>query len=138
MRLNRSLRIAGVVLVAALATAGATTTAAYAGTPTKTVASVHAHVDARAQHINTKMMALKPRITANKHLTATSKTLLYADIAKVVTDTATWRKQIDAATTMAAIKAAAPAQRTVLADLAKLRTDLTAARAAVTKGKVTG
>jgi hypothetical protein len=129
VRITRSLRIVGVAVVAAAAATGATATAGYAETPTKTVASVHAHVDARATHITAKMVALKPRVVANKRFTAAAKAVLNADIAKLTADTATWRKQIDAATTMVAIKAAAPAQKAVLADLAKLHTDLTAARA---------
>jgi hypothetical protein len=129
MRITRTLRIVGTAAAVALATAGATSTIAYASTPTKTVASVHAHVDARAQHITAKMQALKPRITANTRLSAASKTMLFADISKIVTDTATWRRQIDAATTMVAIKAATPAQKAVLADLTKLRADLKTAHA---------
>jgi hypothetical protein len=129
MRITRTLRIVGMAAVATLATAGATTTVAYAGTPTKTVASVHAHVDARAQHIQAKMQVLKPRIAANTRLSADSKKTLLADITKIVTDTATWRRQIDAATTMVAIKAATPAQKAVLADLTKLRADLKTAHA---------
>jgi len=128
MKITRSLGIVGLAAAAALTATGAP---AYAKTtPSHTVEGVHAHVGARAQHITAKMQALKIKITGKAHFSAAAKTLINADITKVVADTATWRRQIDAATTMPAIRAAAPARQAVMNDLTKLRTDIKAAKAA--------
>jgi hypothetical protein len=98
--------------------------------PPRTVQSVQTNVAARIQHITTKVLATRVRVTANPRLAVTAKTTIQADITKVLTDVGTWRTQIAAATTMAGINAAAPARTLVIADLAKLRTDLLAARGA--------
>ena len=133
MKITRNLGIVGLAAVAALTATGAP---AYAKTtPSHTVEGVHAHVGTRAQHITAKMTALKTKITAKAHFSAAAKTLIYADISKVVADTAAWRRQIDAATTMPAIRAATPARDTVMKDIAKLRTDLKAAKAAAAAGR---
>jgi len=129
MKIIRRLGVAGLTAVAALAIAGATTTTAHAGTPKHTVEGVQEHVEARVDRITAKMETLKPRIAANPRFSAATKTTLSADIAKVLTDTETWRKKIDAATTMEAVKAATPARDAVLKDLAKLQADLKTARA---------
>ena len=96
--------------------------------PRRTVASVQTRVNERALHITTKMRSLQTRVAANKHFTPAVKANLQAGITKVLSDTSVWRTRIAAATTMTAIQAAAPARRVVVADLAKLRTDLAAAR----------
>jgi hypothetical protein len=131
MKITRKLGIVGLAAVAALTATGAP---AYAKTPSHTVEGVHAHVDARTQHITTRMQALKSRLTANPRVNAASKTTVSADITKVLADTATWRRLIDAATTMTAVRAAAPAREAVMADLTKLRNDLKAAHAAKIAG----
>jgi uncharacterized pyridoxal phosphate-containing UPF0001 family protein len=105
-------------------------TPAFAATPT-TVAGVRARADAKAQHITAKMQALQSRLATRPQL-AGAKSTLQADITKVLADTAAWRRQVDAATTMAGVRAADPAHRTVKADLAKLHTDLGAAKATKT------
>jgi hypothetical protein len=116
-------------VAAAVALGLSTTTASAAPEPPKrTVASVQTNVKARTLHITTKMRSLQTRVAANKHFTATVKATIQADILKVLRDTSIWRTKIASATTMAAIRAATPARQAVLADIAKLRTDLAAAR----------
>jgi len=128
MKITRKLGIVGLAAAAALTATGAP---AYAKTtPSHTVEGVHAHVGARVLHITTKMQALKTKIAGKTHFSAAAKTLINADITKVVTDATAWRTQINAATTMPAIRAAAPARQAVVNDLAKLRTDIKAAKAA--------
>ncbi len=125
-----------VLVTVALSTLAAGAAApAFAATPTtpttpKTVASVRARVDAKAQHITAKMQAQQSRL--GRPALAAAKNTLQADITKVLADTATWRRQVDAATTMADVRAADPRRRTVKADLAKLRTDLAAAKSTKT------
>lgn len=117
----------GLALAAAVALSGTAAVAA-PEPPKRTVASVQTRVNARALHITTKMRSLQTRVAANKHFTPTIKANLQAGISKVLTDTAAWRTKVAAATTMAAIQAATPARQVVKLDLAKLRTDLAAAR----------
>jgi hypothetical protein len=125
MRFARTL---GTVAAATAVAVGAAAPA-FATTPMpQTVAAVHTRVDAKAQHITTKMQALQSRLTSRPALTA-AKDILQADITKILADTATWRQQVAAATTMAGIRAADPAHRLVKADLVKLHTDLAAAKA---------
>jgi hypothetical protein len=127
-------RILGLFAAAAVAVLGGATvesTAASAAPVERTVASVQAHVNTRAGHINEKMKALLTRVVSNKRLSPAAKATLQADITKVTTDTATWQRQIAAAGTMAAIRAADPAQKALNSDIAKLRTDLKAAHAAI-------
>lgn len=130
MKIVRRISILALATLAASgATAAAATAASADTTPQKrTVQTVQAHVGVRAQHITTKMQTMRVRVAANKRFPATTKATLQADIAKVVTDVAVWRSRISAATTMVAIRAAAPAKVTVDNDLTKLRTDLAAAR----------
>jgi hypothetical protein len=119
---------AAVVGVATAAIAGVDGPA-FAATPAppRTVASVKAQVDAKALHITTKMQALQGRLATRPKLAA-AKTTLQADITKILTDIGTWRTQVDAATTIAGIRAADPAHQVVKADLAKLHVDLAAAK----------
>ncbi len=87
-------------------------------------------MDAKAQHITAKMQAQQSRLA--RPVLAAAKNTLQADIIKILADTATWRRQVDAATTMAGVRAADPSHRTVKADLAQLRTDLAAAKSTKT------
>jgi hypothetical protein len=116
------------LMITAAITAGAVGAAApaVAATP-NTVAGVQARVDAKAQHITAKVQSLRGRL-ATRPYAATAKNTLLADITKVLADTATWRRQIDAATTMTGVRSADPAHQTVKVDLAKLHTDLAAAK----------
>lgn len=127
-------RMLGTIAVATAAAVGAAAPA-FATTPEapQTVADVKARVDGKAQHISAKMQALQSRLTARPHLAAAQNTL-QADITKILADTATWRQQIQTATTMAGIRAADPAHQAVKADLVKLHTDLEAAKATKTTG----
>jgi len=100
--------------------------------PPRTVESMKAKVDTKAAHITAKLQALQTRL-ATKPKLAAAKTTLQADITKALADTATWRAQVDAATTKAGIRAADPAHVVVKADLAKLHTDLTTAKGITTK-----
>jgi hypothetical protein len=104
---------------------------AFATTPKTrpTVADVQKRVDAKAQHITAKVQTLQSHLATRPHLAA-AKNTLQADINKVLADTAAWRRRVDAATTMAGVRAADSAHRTVKADLAKLHTDLAAAKPA--------
>ena len=126
----RAARRLGIVGLAAAVALGLPPAAASAATdpPKRTVASVQTKVNTRTLHITTKMKGLQTRVAANKHFPAATKATIQADIAKVLTDTSVWRTKIAAATTMTAINAALPARQAVLRDLAKLRTDLAAAR----------
>jgi hypothetical protein len=122
-------RILGTVAVATVAAVGAAAPAfATTSEVPQNVAAVQTRVGAKAQHIGTKMQTLQSRLTSRPHLTAVRSTL-QADINKVLADTVAWRQQVAAATTMAGIRAADPAHRAVIADLAKLHTDLAAAKA---------
>jgi polyisoprenoid-binding protein YceI len=125
-------RIVGLVAATAIAVLGSATAASAAtvAPAERTVASVQAHVNTRAGHIAAKMKTLQTRVASNKHLSPAAKATIQADITKVETDTASWQKQVGAATTMTAVRAADPAQKAVAADLTKLRTDLKAAHAA--------
>jgi hypothetical protein len=126
MRIARTLGTIAALTAAAVGTA----TPAFATTPKtpQTVAGVQARVNAKAEHITAKMQTLQSRLTTRPALNAARNTL-QADITKVLADTVTWRRQIDAATTMAGIRSADPAHQTVKTDLAKLHTDLAAAKA---------
>jgi hypothetical protein len=127
-------RILGLFAAAAIAVSGGATiasTAASAAPAQRTVASVQAHVNTRVQHITEKMKGLQTRMAANKRLSPAAKATIQADITKVTTDSATWQRQIAAATTMDAVRAADPAQKAVTVDLAKLKADLKTAHAAV-------
>jgi hypothetical protein len=126
MRIARTLGTIAAVTAAAAVTA----TPACATTPKtpQTVAGVQARVDAKAEHITAKMHTLQSRLATRPALNAARNTL-QADITKVLADTVTWRRQVDAATTMAGIRSAGPAHRTVKDDLAKLHIDLAAAKA---------
>lgn len=125
-------RILGTVAVATVAAAGAAAPA-FASTSEvpQNVAAVQTRVGVKAQHITAKMQALQSRLTTKPHLNAVRNTL-QTDINKVMSDTSAWRQQIAAATTMAGVRAADPAHQAVIADLVKLRTDLTAAKGAKT------
>jgi hypothetical protein len=125
MRIARYVALVGAAAAVAVGVAGP----AFATTPAppRTVASVKAQADAKAQHITSKMQSLQGRLATRPKLAA-AKTVLQADITKTLTDTAAWRTQVDAATTIAGIRAADPAHQVVKADLAKLHADLTAAK----------
>jgi hypothetical protein len=128
MRITHAIATVAAVTAAALGAAAP----AFATTPKKqTVAGVQARVDAKAQHIAAKMQTLQSRLATRPRLAAAKK-ILQPDITKILADTTTWRHQIDAATTMAGIRSADPAHKTVKADLAKLHTDLAAAKATKT------
>jgi Skp family chaperone for outer membrane proteins len=125
-----------IALTAALAGAATAALAGMAGpafavtpAPPRTVESLKAQVDAKAEHITSKMQALQTRLASRPKLAA-AKTALEADISKTLADTDTWRKQVDAATTKAGIRAADPAHQAVKADLAKLHSDLANAKGA--------
>jgi hypothetical protein len=126
MKIVRRVSLFGLVTSAVV---GVAAPAAFASQspPRRTVASVQTHVDDRAKHITAKMQALQVRVAANKNINATAKAVVQADIAKVLNATTQWRKLIDAAASMTAVRAAAPAQHAVVVDLAQLRTDLIAA-----------
>jgi hypothetical protein len=115
-------------LAAAVALGLPPTGASAAAEPPRTVESVQTKVKARTLHITSKMRTLQTKVAANKHFTAAVKASIQADITKVLTDTSVWRTKVASATTMAAIQAATPARKAVMLDLAKLRTDLAAAR----------
>jgi hypothetical protein len=97
--------------------------------PPRTVETLKAQADAKAQHITSKMQALQSRLASRPKLAA-AKTTLQADISKTLADTATWRKLVDAAATKAGIRAADPAHQAVKVDLAKLHSDLANAKGA--------
>lgn len=132
MRITAAVLFVGVVAATVGSVAGpafATTPTPAAATPPRTVASVKARVDAKAAHITSKLQALQGRLATRPNLDK-AKATLQADITKALADTDTWRKQVDAATTMDAINAANSAHQTVKADLAKLHADLAAAKGA--------
>jgi Skp family chaperone for outer membrane proteins len=127
-----------IALTAALVGAATAALAGMAGpafavtpAPPRTVESLKAQVDAKAEHITSKMQALQTRLATRPKLAA-AMTTLQADISKTLADTATWRKQVDAATTKAGVRAADPAHQVVKADLAKLHSDLATAKGAIT------
>lgn len=95
--------------------------------PPRTVETMKAKVDAKAEHITAKLQALQSRIGSKPKL-ASAKATLQADITKALADTAAWRTQTDAATTKAGVRAADAAHQAVKADLAKLHTDLGTAK----------
>jgi hypothetical protein len=116
-------------IVGAGAVVAGLATPAFATTPqpSPTVDSIKVKVDANADRITTKLQALQTRIGAKPELAA-AKVTLQADIDKTLADTIAWRKQADAATTLAGIRACGPAHQTVKADLAKLHADVAAAK----------
>lgn len=124
----RIVRALGLVVGATAALTGVAGPA-FAATPEppRTVDTMKAKVDAKAQHITAKLQALQSRIDSKPKLSA-AKATLQADITKALADTATWRKQTDAATTKAGVRAADAAHQAVKADLAKLHTDLGTAK----------
>jgi Skp family chaperone for outer membrane proteins len=123
-------RAAGLIVGVTVAVGGLAGPA-FAATPEppRTVDSMKAKVDGKAQHITAKLQALQSRL-ATKPKLAAARTTLQADITKALADTATWRTQVDAATTKDGIRAADPAHQTVKADLVKLQADLAAAKGA--------
>jgi hypothetical protein len=124
----------GLTLGAIVAGAGMATPAfATTPEPPRTVEIMKAKVDTKADHITAKLQALQNRL-ATKPKLAAARTILQADITKALTDTAAWRKQVDVATTKAGIRAADPVHQAVKVDLAKLHTDLTAAKKTATAG----
>jgi L-2-hydroxyglutarate oxidase LhgO len=122
MKTSQYIMVAAAIVIGTVGTAAP----ALAATP-KTLTGVQARVDAKAEHITAKMQTLRVRLAA-KPYAATAKNTLQADITRVLADTATWRRQVDTATTMTGIRSADPAHQTVKADLAKLHTDLAAAK----------
>jgi hypothetical protein len=118
----------GLIAGAGAAIAGLATPA-FAATPAPppTVDSIKAKIDANADRIMATLQALQTRIDA-KPAFAAAKAALQADIVKTVADTAAWRKQADAATTLAAIRACSAAHQIVKADIAKLHADVAAAK----------
>ena len=124
----KTVRTVAVILGATIAVTGLAAPA-FAATPEppRTVDTLKARVDTKANHITAKLQALQTRL-ATKPKLAAARTLLQADITKALADTATWRKQVDAATTKAGIRAADPAHQAVKVDLAKLLADLNAAK----------
>lgn len=127
-------RAAGVIVGVTMAVAGLAAPA-FAATPEppRTVETMRAKIDTKADHITAKLQALQTRL-ATKPKLAAARTILQADIAKALADTAAWRKQADAAATKEGIRAADPAHQAVKADLAKLHTDLTTAKGTKTAG----
>jgi hypothetical protein len=128
--------IIGLVAGAAAMTAGLATpafadTPGPATAPKPTVDSIKARVDTIADHITTKLQALQTRVAA-KPVFAAAQASLQADITKTLADTAAWRKQADAATTIAEIRACGPARQTLKDDLAKLKADVAAAKGTTT------
>lgn len=121
-------RAVGLIIGATAAVAGLAGPA-FAATPEapRTVDSMKAKVDTKAAHITAKLQAMQTKLAAKPKLAA-ARTILQADIAKALADTAAWRRQVDVATTKAGILAAAPAHQAVKADLAKLHADLTSAK----------
>jgi hypothetical protein len=126
--------VVGLALGAIVAGAGMATPA-FAATPEppRTVEAMKAKVDTKADHITAKLQALQNRLAAKPKLAA-ARTMLQADITKALADTAAWRKQVDAAATKAGVRAADPAHQAVKVDLAKLHTDLAAAKKTAAAG----
>jgi hypothetical protein len=124
----KSVRVIGLLVGVTAAVAGVAGPA-FAATPAppRTVASLKARVDAKAEHITAKLQAMQSRIAGKPQLAA-ARAILQADIIKALADTAAWRQRVDAATTKAGIRAADPAHQIVKADLAKLHADLAAAK----------
>jgi len=116
------------VAAAVLGFSTAAASAAVVEPQKRTVESVQTRVNERVLHITTKLRDLQTRVAENKHFPAATKATIQADILKVLSDTSIWRKKVAAATTMAMIRAATPARETVMADMAKLRAHLAAAR----------
>jgi Skp family chaperone for outer membrane proteins len=121
-------RTLGLVIGATAAVAGMAGPA-FAATPQppRTVEDLKAKVDTKADHITAKLQALQAKLATKPKLTA-ARTALQADITKALADTAAWRRQTDAATTKAGVRAAATAHQAVKADLAKLHADLATAK----------
>ncbi|AEV87089.1 hypothetical protein ACWT_6072 [Actinoplanes sp. SE50] len=129
MRIAWGLALIGATAAAAVAAAGPVFAATPSSKPARTLSSMQAAVDTKAQHIAAKMQTVQAKVASKPHFAA-SKTILLADITKTVSDTAAWRKQVDSATTKAGVIAANPAHQAVKEDLAKLRADLAAAKTA--------
>lgn len=126
MKILHSIGLLGAAAVATLGTVAMTGSTGYASTPVpKNVAAAQQKVDARAVHIDLKMQTLRTRIATDKHLSTAMKTRLRAEIARVRVDVAAWRRQVDAARTMAGVHAADQAHRTLLKDVAAVKSDLT-------------
>jgi hypothetical protein len=133
----RVTRIALVAIAATAVTFGAATGASAATTRPGAPAQGHRTVDELRQHIDQHLgrltaaaTALRTRVDANTTLTAAEKAELDADITKLLTDAATARQQVDAATDKAGVRAASAALQTVHTDHAKLSTDRQAIRQA--------
>src|SRR3954454_20416758 len=111
----KTMRFVGLLVGATAAVAGVASPASAATpAPPRTVDSLKAKVDAKAEHITAKLQALQGRIAGKPQL-APARATLQADITKALADTVAWRTQVDAATTKAGIRAAGNAHLAVKA-----------------------